>query len=233
MSSPTTTDAGLDRLSASTSSSTTTNEADQKASTVLQPKDKPSFRRWIRHVRQVVFSNSARKHSEPSSNEEKSEESFVQTSPLDALSTIVVASSASSNVYQDTDDLDVVAKPVACNDEASVTPASAPAPVPATTYLATESEQATMSSTHLPPPTEPANVNEPMQSKPTKAKRSRKPRQPIMITPEMMKRIERDNKKRQGAFIREAEMKKNSTRAVTSASAAKGVRANPLRWSQD
>ncbi|KAI4616522.1 hypothetical protein J4E80_005796 [Alternaria sp. BMP 0032] len=237
MASLTTTNADLARLSASTDSSTTTNEADLKASTRVQRKDKSSVRRWFGFVRKIVSPQNTRKQSECSTCGKKSEESLVQVSPPRASSTIAIApSSTYEEGIERTTKVDPTAflRPVA---RSTSVPASlrrsAPAPAFASSYLEAISEEPTDSSTHRSDTVETVKVVDSTPPKPAKAKRSHGPRKPIMITPDLIKKIERDNKKRQGPPVRVAEVKKNSRGAVASASGAKGVRANPMRWSQD
>ncbi|KAI4948857.1 hypothetical protein J4E86_008206 [Alternaria arbusti] len=239
MASLTTTNADLARLSASTDSSTTTNEADLKVSTRVQRKDKPSVRRWFSFVRKLVSSNNTRKQSECSTCGKKSEESLVQTSPPRASSTIAIA--PSSAYEEDTESATKVDPTAFTRPVARSTPVTAPAslrrsasaPALARFYFEAISEEPTDSSTHPSEIVETIKVVDSTPPKPAKAKRSHGPRKPIMNTPDLIKKIERDNKKRQGPPVRVAEVKKNSRGAVASASGAKGVRANPMRWSQD
>jgi hypothetical protein len=242
MSSLTSPNVGVVRLSAS-SGSTTTNVADQKASNLPPPKAKSSFRHWFNFVRQVVLSNSARKELE-SSGAKKSEETLVQTSSPLASSTVALAPSVSSDTCEeDATDIERTAKSepnallkhVARNHQAPFvfTPDSIFNPALTKVNLLEMPEPVMVASTPVSQNTEFQNVDETMPSKPAKAKRSRKPRKPTMITPEMMQKITRENRKHQGASAREVEVKKNSTGAVASTAGVKGVRANPLRWSQD
>jgi hypothetical protein len=76
--------------------------------------------------------------------------------------------------------------------------------------------------------------DEATSTKPAKARLGHKPRGPTMITPAVLQKIARDNKKHQGAFsVREAEVRKSCTKAASSTSRAKEVQASPIRWSQD
>lgn len=223
----------LVRLSASTTSSTTTNEADLKTSTRVQRKDKSSVRRWFSFVRKVISSHNTRKQSECSTCGKKSEESLVQASPAQASSIIAIAS---SSVYKEDIEAPTKVEPIPFLRPVARSTSvrrSASAPAFARFYLEAISEEATVSAIDSPQTVEPANVEDSIPPEPVKAKRSRGPRKPIMITPEMIKKIERDNKRRQRPYVREAEVKKNSRGAITSTSGAKGVRANPMRWSQD
>jgi hypothetical protein len=243
MSSLTSTNVGVTRLSASSGSTTTTNVADQKASNLPPPKAKSSFRRWFSFVRQVVLSNSARKELE-SSGEKKSEETLVQTSSPLASSTVALAPSVSSDTREE--DVTDIQRPTKFEPNASLkhvarnhqapfvfSPASVFDPALTKVNLVEMPEPVMVASTPVSQNTESQNVDETMPSKPAKAKRSRKPRKPTMITPEMMQKITKDNKKHQGSSAREVKSKKKSTGAVASTVGVKGVRANPLRWSQD
>jgi len=239
MASLTTTNADLTRLSASTDSSTTTNEADLKACTGVQRKDKSSVRRWFSFVRKLVSSNNTRKQSECLTCGKKSEESLVQTSPPRASSTIAIApSSTYEEDIEGTTKVDTTAflRPVVRSTPVPA-PASlrrsASAPAFARFYLEAISEEPTDSSTYPSEIVETIKVDDSTPPKPAEAKRTHGPRKPIMITPDLIKKIERDNKKRQGPHVRVAEVKKGSRGAVVLASGAKGVRANPMRWSQD
>ncbi|KAI4647907.1 hypothetical protein J4E93_004318 [Alternaria ventricosa] len=239
MASLTTTRADPVRLSASTISSTTTNEDDLKASTRVQPKDKSSVRRWFSFVRKLVSSHNTQEQSECSTCGKKSEEFVAEAAPAQASSIIVIAS---SSVNEEEIEAPTKVEPTPfLRPVARSTPAPAPtsvrrsasAPAFARFYLEAVSEEATVSLTDASRIVEAAKVDDSTSPKPAKATRSREPRKPIMITPDLMKKIERDNRKRQGAHVRRAEVKKTSRGAVASASGAKGVRANPMRWSQD
>jgi hypothetical protein len=238
MSSPTVTDASLARPSTSTGS-ITLHETDDKASTLVQSKDKSSIRRWFNVVRQVVFSDTARKQSEASSRRKKLEEALVQTSPSLVSPRVVCVPYGASK--EDITDIVSPAKvePAAISKcdardwQASSVPVSASASASAKVDLVVAPGQAAAASTILPDNIK-LDDDEATSTKSTKARLGHKPRGPTMITPAVLQKIAKHNKKHQGAsFVRDAEVRKSSTGAVSSTSRAKGVQASPMRWSQD
>jgi hypothetical protein len=216
-------DAGVARPSSSTGS-ITLNEADDKASTfVLVPsKDKSLIRRWFNGVRRVVFPTGAQKQPETSSSGKKSEESLVQASP----SLLPSGAALAPRVASDEDVTNIKVEPASAFLSVS---ASAPAQVD----LVAVPQEATVALTPLSDSTD-LNDDKKMLTKPAKAKRSRKPHGPTMITPAVLDKIAKDNKRHQGvATAREAEVRRSSKGAGSSSSRVNGVQASPMRWSQD
>ncbi|KAG9188846.1 hypothetical protein G6011_07551 [Alternaria panax] len=227
MSSSTVTAAGSARPSASSdsNSSATLHGSD------IQTKDKSSLRRWFNGVRKAVFSSGAQKQSE---NFKESLVRQIFTSP--AASNVNVANVEPPTMVESAAVLERVAR----NQQTSSVPASAvpsasasaPALAPVNWCMA-ELDQAT------PAPTLPSNSTNPndnttMRTKPAKVKRTRKPRRPTMITPSMLEKLAKDNKKHHGATaVRQAEVRKSNAGTSSSAPRASGVQASPMRWSQD
>ncbi|EUC44281.1 hypothetical protein COCMIDRAFT_37832 [Bipolaris oryzae ATCC 44560] len=76
-----------------------------------------------------------------------------------------------------------------------------------------------------------SSTETPSASKPS---RSRKSRQPTMITPELMQQIQISNKKRSGGALRDnGELRRKNLGTATVTNRAKAVVASPLRWSEE
>jgi hypothetical protein len=199
----------------------------------VQTGDRSSIRRWFNSMRIAVFPKGVQKQLDTSGGKDSQ---TLQTFPCPVSSNECVADIEPGITVEPA----TVSRHVARDQQTSSVPASTPAFAFASVSVPTKLgwcmsayEQAMAAPTPSSESTDPKD-HEMTLAEPAKGKRNRRPRQPAMITPAVLDKIAKDNKKHQGATAaREIEVRNSSMGVSSSTSRARGVQASPMRWSQD
>jgi len=195
--------------------------------------DRSTIRRWFNSVRKTVFPKGIQKQLDTSDGKDTQ---TLQTFLCPVSSNECVADIQPAITVEPA----TVSRHVARDQQTSSVPASTSAFAPASVSVPTKFgwcmsayEQAIAAPTPSSESIDPKD-HEMTSAEPAKGKRDRRPRGPTMITPAVLDKLAKDNKKHQGATVaREIEIRNSSMGVSSSTSRARGVQASPMRWSQD